>query len=89
MSKARETKAATQYMRARALRKRMMKLFPELSTVKDELEELLDEAQNGPPYGEADGSIGATQYAQLRSILVTLRRFLVAQLFDTQSSKET
>jgi|HubBroStandDraft_2_1064218.scaffolds.fasta_scaffold01263_17 hypothetical protein len=72
----------TQYERSRALREQLKELFPELSRAHESLRKLLDEAQNGPPDGDSDGSIDEIQYAHLRSIERNLQAFLAAQLFD-------
>lgn len=56
-------------------------LFPDLARVKDELELVLNEAQNPPPQGRADGSISPELWAQLRQVRVALRDVLVAIAF--------
>jgi hypothetical protein len=74
----------TQYTRLRELRDRLLKLFPELAEIKDEMNRLLDDAQNPPPDGASDGTIEPTQYNQSRSIAEALSRLLITQLFDSK-----
>lgn len=74
----------TQYTRLRALRDQLLALFPELVEIKDEMNRLLDEAQNPPPEGGSDSTIEPTQYNQSRAIVEHLKGLLIAQLFDSQ-----
>jgi hypothetical protein len=47
----------TQHEQADALLKRLSYMFPELDSIRQELDKVVGMAQNGPPDGEADGSI--------------------------------
>ena len=77
----------SQISRSRDIRNTLRRLFPELRQAKDDLTLLLDDAQNAPPEGRADGSIGALQYGQLRNIEHALREFLISTLFDTKDPR--
>lgn len=50
----------TQKEQADALLKRLSYMFPELDSIRQALDEVVGKAQNGPPDGEADGSIDET-----------------------------
>jgi hypothetical protein len=55
----------TQREQADALLKRLSYMFPELDSVRQELGEVVGMAQNGPPDGEADGSIDPKLWQEL------------------------
>lgn len=74
----------TQLERADAIRSQFKKLFPEIDRLSRELSIVLDEAQNAPPDGTADGTIGEVQYGQLHSIQKAAGRLTMVLLFDTR-----
>jgi hypothetical protein len=77
-------KPKTQLQRAKLIRERYKRWFPILDELKQDLAGLLDEASNPPPDGVSDGTIGETQFGQLRSIEKATRNLLVALLFDSK-----
>ena len=51
--------------------------FDGLYAIESDLNELLDRAQNNPPEGESDGTIGELRYVRMRRLLnslIALRR---------------
>jgi hypothetical protein len=68
----------SQLKRADALRADLKKFFPELDRIKQDLERLLDEAQNVPPHGNADGTVSVVQYRQLRGVERAVRDLLLS-----------
>jgi hypothetical protein len=66
-----------QRTRAMSQVKALKLIFPDLVRVKDELSLALDEAQNPPPHGRADGSISPELWGELRLVRVALRDLLV------------
>lgn len=76
-----QARPPTQRERASRIVKEIRTHFAELARLKDELSIVLDDAQNDPPHGDRDGSIGETEYGQLRSIWKATGNLLVATLF--------
>jgi hypothetical protein len=71
----------TQLERATAARKKLLDLFPQIVQAKNELQCVLDEAQNVPPLGEADGSISETKWKQLSLVANYITRLIASLLF--------
>lgn len=71
----------TQLERATAARKKLQDLFPQIAEAKEELQHVLNEAQNVPPLGGADGSIDEIRWKQLTSVANYANRLLVSLLF--------
>jgi hypothetical protein len=71
----------TQLQRATAARQRLLDLFPQIAEAKEELQRVVDEAQNRPPEGLADGTIDEVRWKQLSSVVRGVNNLLVALLF--------
>jgi hypothetical protein len=61
---------------ADSLLKRLSYMFPELESIRQALDEVVGKAQNGPPYGEADGSIDEHVWKRFSVINKTLENLL-------------
>ena len=81
MKKRSEAKPQTQLEVALSSVKLLKEVFPQLDAVHQRLGNVLNDAQNDPPHGERDGSIGEQTYNQLRSIDNAIRDLLVSTLF--------
>jgi hypothetical protein len=71
----------TQLQRATAARQRLQDLFPQIAEAKDELHRVVDEAQNRPPEGLADGTIDEVRWKQFSSVVRNANGLLVSLLF--------
>ena len=71
----------TQLQRAAAARRKLHDLFPQIAKAKEELQLVLDEAQNDPPLGKRDGTIDETKWKQLSSVVESAQELLVSLLF--------
>ena len=71
----------TQLARATAARQKLQDLFPRIAEAKDELQRVVDEAQNRPPDGAADGTIDDVKWRQLSSVVKGANNLLIALLF--------
>ena len=74
----------TQLERADAIRADFLKMFPEIDRLSRDLSIVLDEAQNAPPDGAADGTVSEVQYAQLHSIQKAAGKLILSLLFNSR-----
>ena len=76
----------TQLERAQMVRAQLLAMLPDLDRLSRSLSVVLDEAQNAPPDGASDGSIGETQYSQLRKINESVGKLTLALMFDARAT---
>lgn len=68
----------TQLGRATAARQKLQDLFPQIAEAKEELQRVVDDAQNG---FTSDGTIDETKWRQLSSVVKGANDLLIALLF--------
>jgi hypothetical protein len=67
----------SQLERGEALCADLGKIFPEIDRIAKGLRDLLDEVQNDPPDGNADGTVSPYRYNRLRDVEQAVSRLVL------------